>query len=95
LLGVVHLLFGLLLRDGSTSFRNVRTISIALTGAGVLLPSGFFLGGVSFYSGDPGIGVVLVPVGAVLLLAGLFLIASGLRTAPSLPRPSRPKGIAR
>src|SRR5437773_3818177 len=95
LLGVVNVLFGLMLRDGTTNFRNVRTISMTLTGASVLLPLGFFLGGVSFYSGDPGIGVVLVPVGAVLLLAGLFLTASGVRAAPLLPRPSGPKGTPR
>ena len=38
-----------------------------------------------FYGGDPGLGVLLVPVGAVLLLTALFLIASGLRAAPSRP----------
>lgn len=94
LLGVVHVLFGLLLGNGIASFRNVRTISIALIGAGVLLPLGFFLGGIRFYGGDPGIGVALVPVGAVLLLTGLFLIASGLRAAPSRqgnPRKSAPR----
>ncbi len=90
LVGVVHVLFGLLLGDGNVSFRNVRTISIALIGAGALLPLGFFLGGIRFYGGDPGIGVVLVPVGAILLLTGLFLIASGLRAAPSRP-PANPR----
>ena len=32
-----------------------------LLGALVLLPLGFFLGGVFIYGGDPGIGVILVP----------------------------------
>jgi hypothetical protein len=90
LIGVVHILFGLSLKDGNTGVRNVRTISVALVVAGVLLPLGFFLGGIRFYGGDPGIGVILVPVGAVFLLAGLFLIASGLSANTSLPRPSRP-----
>ena len=94
LLGVVHVLFGLLLGTGIVSVRTVRTISIALTGATVLLPLGFFLAGIRFYGGDPGIGVVLVPVGAVLLLTGLFLIASGLRPAPSRPAHLR-KGAPR
>jgi hypothetical protein len=44
----------------------------------VCLPGGFFLGGVSFYSGDPGLGVLLVPVGAVLLLAGVFMTARAM-----------------
>ena len=51
-------------------------ISITLMAATLLLPLGFFLGGVVFYGGDPGIGVLLVPVGAVLLLLALFWIAS-------------------
>ena len=41
----------------------------------MLLPGGFFLGGVTFYSGDPGVGVLLVPIGGVLLLFALFSIA--------------------
>ena len=43
--------------------------------ASVLLPGGFFLGGVVFYAGDPGIGVLLVPAGAALLLYAIFSIA--------------------
>lgn len=39
------------------------------------MPGGFFLGGIAFYSGDPGFGILLVPFGAVLLLAAVFLIA--------------------
>jgi hypothetical protein len=91
LLGVVHVLFGLLLGAGNVNVRNVRTISLALIGAGASLPLGFFLGGISFYGGDPGIGVVLVPIGGILLLTGLFLIASGLRATPSRPPASTRK----
>jgi hypothetical protein len=57
-----------------------------LIGASILLPVGFFLGGVQFYGGDPGLGVLVVPIGAILLLAALFLIASGLRASPSAPK---------
>jgi hypothetical protein len=53
--------------------------SPCLIGATVLLPGGFFLGGAVTYSGDPGLGVVLVPVGAVLLVAGVLSVALGLR----------------
>lgn len=96
LFGAVHILFGLTLRGTDEGvFRNQRTISLALMGASVLLPAGFFLGGIHFYGGDPGLGVLLVPVGAVLLIAGLFLIASGLRPTPSQTRGGRPKGNAR
>jgi hypothetical protein len=87
LLGAVNILFGLTLRAGHEStFRDLRTISVSLLAASVLLPLGFFLGGVQFYGGDPGLGVLVVPVGAVLLLAALFMIASGLRVSPSIPK---------
>lgn len=79
LLAVVHILFGLTLRTvGEGGLRATRTMSLALFGAGALLPAGFFLGGIGFYGGDPGLGVLLVPVGAVLLLGALFLVASAL-----------------
>jgi hypothetical protein len=63
---------------------------VLLVAASILLPVGFFLGGVQFYGGDPGLGVLVVPIGAVLLLAALFLIASGLRVSSAVPK-ERPK----
>lgn len=91
LLGAVNILFGLTLRSGyDASSRDLQTISLSLIGASILLPLGFFVGGIQFYSGDPGLGVLLVPVGAVLLLAALFLIAWNLKAGPALPK-DRPK----
>jgi hypothetical protein len=79
LLGLIHVAYGLTLRT-SVPARSAGTLATrALTGATILLPGGFFLGGVRFYAGDPGIGVALVPVGAVLLLIALVLIARGNR----------------
>lgn len=76
LLAIVHVIFGLSVRGArELTGRNLRPISAALMGASVLLPGGFFLGGIAFYSGDPGFGILLVPFGAVLLLAAVFLIA--------------------
>ena len=47
LLSLVHVIFGLSLRATAESFvRNLRLISSCLIGASVLLPGGFFLGGV-------------------------------------------------
>ena len=43
--------------------------------ASILMPAGFFLGGLFIYSGDPGLGILLVPVGGALLLAAVFLVA--------------------
>jgi hypothetical protein len=77
LLSLVHVIFGLSLRVAAEPLeRNLRLISSCLIGASVLLPGGFFLGGVVVYGGDPGLGVLLVPIGAVLLLAAVFFIAS-------------------
>ena len=76
LLGVVNVLFGLTLRSApSTAESRQPFVSKLLVGATFLLPLGFFLGGVSFYAGDPGLGILLLPIGAMLLLAALFLIA--------------------
>ena len=85
LLAAINILFGLTLRAAvPVAARRVRVASAGLIGAGILLPAGFFLGGVAFYGGDPGLGVLLVPVGGVLLLVALFLIAR----ATDIPRTS-------
>jgi hypothetical protein len=75
LLGVIHIVFGLSLETGRLPTRHVPRVSFALIAASVLLPGGFFAGGVAFYEGDPGIGVVIVPIGAVMLLIALFILA--------------------
>lgn len=43
--------------------------SLGLRCAVVLLPAGFLLAGIWHFKDDPGLAIVLVPVGAVLLLA--------------------------
>jgi len=76
LLAVINILFGLTLRVATpAAMPRVRLMSAALIGAGILLPAGFFLGGTAFYGGDPGLGVLLVPIGGVLLLLAVFSIA--------------------
>jgi hypothetical protein len=76
LLSIVHVIFGLCVRlDPEMNARNRPLISWNLIGASVLLPVGFFLGGVVFYGGDPGVGVLLVPVGAVSMMIAVFLLA--------------------
>src|SRR3982074_1254717 len=76
LLALVHVVFGLCVATfPDFSARSLRLISRSLMAASVLLPGGFFLGGIAFYSGDPGVGVLLVPAGAVLLLFAVFSIA--------------------
>ena len=76
LLSLVHVLFGLSVRIvPEMSARDRPSISWMLIAASVLLPGGFFLGGTVFYGGDAGFGVLLVPVGAVLLMAAVFHLA--------------------
>jgi hypothetical protein len=74
LLGLIHVVYGVMLRT-SPGPEPAGLTSTALVGASVLLPGGFFLAGVVFYAGDPGLGIALVPVGALLLLLALYRIA--------------------
>jgi len=78
-LALVHIAFGLMLRVAPEMARNVQTSSLALISASVLLPGGFFLGGIGFYAGDPGVGNALVPVGAAAFLYAVAKIARGVR----------------
>lgn len=53
----------------------VRSTSNALAIALLALPLGFFLGGLGAHGGDPGLGVVLVPIGAVALVVAVAQVA--------------------
>lgn len=82
LLGLVHLGFAFsqpfLTGVAATKLRQA---SAALVGASALLPGGFFLAGVRFYAGDPGLGIVFVPIGAALMLFAAFTAAQGIGTS--------------
>jgi hypothetical protein len=79
LLAAINILFALTLRSGAgPAIAAAPRISAALIAATLLLPAGFFLGGIFFYAGDPNIGVLLVPIGGVLLLVALFWIARAI-----------------
>jgi len=60
-----------------------RLASRCLTGALIAMPGGFFLGGLFVRGGDPGVGVLLAPLGGLLLIAAVFLIARGTRGSRS------------
>jgi hypothetical protein len=84
LLAVLNIVFGLSVRAvPELTAARVPLISRALVGATVVMPAGFFLGGVTFYAGDPGLGILLLPVGALLLLAAIFWIARAV-SAPEV-----------
>ncbi len=84
LLAILHIIFGLMVRiipAASASGRSVA--SSCLLASSFLLPGGFFLGGVFIHDGDPGLGILLVPVGALLLFVAVLQIARGRRPAPA------------
>lgn len=76
LLALVNLAFAASL-DGlpALSSRGRALVSACLTGALFLLPLGFLLGGIFLHGSDPGLGVLLVPVGAMLLFVGVAVLA--------------------
>lgn len=59
--------------------RACRRASPCLMAGALLVPAGFLLGGLFPYGGDPGLGVFLVPPGALLVLLGVgFAVRSVL-----------------
>src|SRR6266513_2724525 len=77
LLALLNIAAGLTARSVER-FELRPSISFALIWAAILLPAGFFLGGVVPYGGDPGLGVWLVPSGAFLLFYSIARIALDL-----------------
>jgi len=74
LLSVVNVGYALTLRARPRSAGPLA--SAALLASLVLLPGGFLVGGVWAHGGDPGLGVLLVPAGAVALLVASVVIGS-------------------
>ena len=86
LLALVNVAFAAgLTQLGRWDERPLRLASFFLIDALVLLPAGFFLGGLGHTEVDPGPGILLVPVGALLLLVGVGLVAWSA-TRPTGPR---------
>jgi len=77
LLALINIAAGLTVRKVDR-FELGPSVSFALIWAAILLPAGFFLGGIVTYDGDPGLGVWLVPVGAILLFYSVARIALDL-----------------
>ncbi len=82
LLALVNIAFALTLPHltGFTE-KQQKFCSGLLLSALILLPGGFFLGGLVIYSGDPGLGILLVPLGALFLLAAVSSVARHTRNA--------------
>ena len=75
LLGLCNLVFASPLRSGRVAIVRLGLASACFTLATALLPAGFLLGGLVIYGGDPGLGIVLVPIGALALLIAVGLVA--------------------
>lgn len=74
LLALVNLAFaGSLRRWGRWSTSRLRIASHFLIDASLLIPLGFFLGGIAHSEADPSWGVLLVPIGALLLFVAILL----------------------
>ena len=68
-----------------------RAKTAALITASLLLPAGFFAAGMTFYEGDPGVGIALVPIGAASLLFALGMIVTLFPKPGEQPLGSRQK----
>ena len=73
-LGLVNIAAGLTARHFK-NFDLKSSVSMSLIWAGILFPVGFFLGGLVTYGGDPGLGIWLVPIAALLLFYAVLSIA--------------------
>jgi hypothetical protein len=80
LFGLLNVAFGLTLPHlPDWKFNRARLAGRLLFLASLLIPGGFLLGGLVIYGGDPGLGILLVPVGAVCLLVGVLMIAQAFK----------------
>lgn len=79
LLGLLCLAFAAL-GERAVADRAVRaSVSRWLVLGSTAMPAGFFLGGLLNHEGDPSLGILLVPAGALALLYALVRTALGAR----------------
>lgn len=76
LLGLLNVAFALTLPHlPDWEVDRARLAGRCLFLASLLIPAGFLFGGLAVYGGDPGLGILLVPVGAVCLFIAVLLTA--------------------
>ncbi len=97
-LALVHLAFAATVYMLPTWDKRLRDhASACLMASTVLLPLGFFLGGIFIQNGDPGLGILLVPLASLLLFIAVLLSARAAnflrrhQDALSPPDPKRQK----
>jgi hypothetical protein len=79
LLGLLHVVYGLTVRAVPAVGRPLA--SSCLLASLVLIPGGFFAGGVYVRGGDPSVAVALVPAGFVALIVALVTVARSVRAS--------------
>lgn len=77
LLSVVNLVYVRWAEAPGLSAAARARASRALIAGSILMPVGFLLGGLQHYEGDPGLGILLAPLGALALLYPVALQARG------------------
>jgi hypothetical protein len=80
LLGILCLVFAALAERNVAEASRASIARLVAWGA-VLMPLGFFLGGILNSEGDPSLGIALVPVGAALLVVALVRCAGSTKTS--------------
>jgi len=68
LLAILNLIFAISLEKFTNIAGRLKLISLGLLLSSILLPVGFLLGGIAIYGSDPGIGIILAIVGAVIFI---------------------------
>jgi hypothetical protein len=80
LLGILCLVFSAL-AEKNVPEASRPSIARLITWGAVLMPLGFFFGGILNSEGDPSLGILLTPVGALLLIVALVRCAQGAKKA--------------
>jgi hypothetical protein len=75
-LSLVHIGFAAtvphLVKAEGESTASPKFVSASFTAALIALPGGFLLGAFGGHGGDPGLGIVLVPFGLVMLVVAII-----------------------
>ncbi len=86
LLALVNLAFASGLQAAAGWQRQSKVFaSNTLIVASIFMPAGFLLGGAFIYSGDPGLGILLVPLGGILLFTTVLLTALAVTRSTHKP----------
>jgi hypothetical protein len=94
LLALIQIAFAAGLHQfGRWTAGSLKLASFFLLDAALLIPLGFFLGGLFPSESDPWMGILLVPLGALLLLIAVALIIISARQDPESGIRSQESGV--